>query len=134
MSDSHSLSSISISSSSDEDDQMEAKIQAFVEDHIEKHLIARHPQVNYERYIDRDRSSVHNFLYANYFGDDLVYNLVQFQRRYQMRKDLFEQIMHTLSDWSLYFHQRHDACVKIGFLPIAKVHSSYADVGIWWSP
>lgn len=91
--DSNSLSSLSISSSSDEDfidDPMDDKIEAKIEARIERQLAgsSNEEQRDHWRYLHRDHQGAHNWLHANYFSDNLVYTATQFRRRYRMRKHL----------------------------------------------
>lgn len=126
---SNSLSSLSICSSSDEDfidDTMDDQIEAKIEAQIERQLAgsSNDEQRHYRMYLHRDRQGAHNRLHADYFNDNPVYTATQFHRRHQIRKHLFEHIMQTLGEWSPYFCQRYDAFGKIGLSPMQKCTSA----------
>jgi hypothetical protein len=72
------------------------------------------------RFVARDREEANQRLMNDYFMENPVYNSIIFRRRFRMRRPLFERIVNTLGEWSLFFTLRFDAANRPGLSPHQK--------------
>jgi hypothetical protein len=74
--------------------------------------------------IERERLQMHARMMKDYFSDNLVYSPSLFQRRFRMRRSLFETIMERVFLHDRYFVQKLDAIGLLGLSPHQKITSA----------
>ncbi|XP_075499128.1 uncharacterized protein LOC142537502 [Primulina tabacum] len=71
--------------------------------------------------INRDRLSVDQRLYNDYFSESPMYNESMFKRRFQMSRRLFLRIMESVQNYDNYFIKKIDALGRPGLSPYQKM-------------
>jgi len=72
------------------------------------------------RVINLNREDEHLQLMNDYFLENLIYTETQFRHRFQIRQQLFNQIVNALSNHNEYFQMRLDAVGRMGLSPLQK--------------
>ncbi|XP_042420619.1 uncharacterized protein LOC122008822 [Zingiber officinale] len=129
---SHSTGSSSLSSSSTSEDEVHVEIdeQAYDPGEELKLLVLQQHQQLMEayqrrdtrrrRFVQRNREAGHERLVNDYFSITPVYHDEIFRRRFRMRRELFLRIVNALENHSTFFQQRDDAVRRKGLSPLQK--------------
>ena len=69
------------------------------------------------------------------FSDDPTYGLIQFQRRFRMKKDVFMRLTYGVRIYDDYFPLKEDCSGPIGFSSISKYIAALACIRhiVWLS-
>ncbi|XP_068314967.1 uncharacterized protein [Pyrus communis] len=76
-------------------------------------------------YMQRDREECHDRMMKYYFIERPRFPAHDFQRRFRMRRELFESILNTVVNHDHYFARRLDATGRQGLSPYQKLTSAF---------
>ncbi|XP_070667410.1 uncharacterized protein [Malus domestica] len=71
--------------------------------------------------LQTNRAITHNNLMNNYFNPNSMYTEDDFRRRFQMRRHVFERLLHNVQQVNPYFQQKLDRTSCPSFSPHQKV-------------
>uniref|UniRef100_A0A0D3ARL9 DDE Tnp4 domain-containing protein n=1 Tax=Brassica oleracea var. oleracea TaxID=109376 RepID=A0A0D3ARL9_BRAOL len=113
------------SSSSDENDEIEERLDDIIEDFIDEiydDIVEAEPIPQRTRsYTERHREGGQHQLSNDYFNDDhSIYSIQTFRRRFRMNKGLFIRIVDGLEQFFPFFQQRKDATGRWGLTALQK--------------
>uniref|UniRef100_A0A0D3CRE0 DDE Tnp4 domain-containing protein n=1 Tax=Brassica oleracea var. oleracea TaxID=109376 RepID=A0A0D3CRE0_BRAOL len=109
------------SSSSDElEERLNGVFDDILEDTYNNIVEAQTSKQRKQAYIERNHEAGHNHLWNDYFSEDSTFPAHLFRRRFRMKKELFNRIVHRLSEHVPFFRQRRDATGRPGLSPLQK--------------
>ncbi|XP_048613495.1 uncharacterized protein LOC111213889 [Brassica napus] len=121
------------SSSSDENDEIEERLDDIIEDFIDEiydAIVEAEPIPQRTRsYTERHREGGQHQLSNDYFNDDhSIYSIQTFRRRFRMNKGLFIRIVDGLEQFFPFFQQRKDATGRWGSYCTTKMYGSNSSI------
>ncbi|XP_062021001.1 uncharacterized protein LOC133737476 [Rosa rugosa] len=72
-------------------------------------------------YKNRQRGLANQRLLNDYFVDNLVFNDVEFRRRYRMRREVYLRMLDDVQTANSYFRQSYDSAGQPSFSPYQKI-------------
>ena len=70
--------------------------------------------------IFRDKELYHALLFRDYFSQNPTFRAVKFCRRFRMRRELFNNIVESISSYDPWFRQKTDAVGRLDLLTLQK--------------
>lgn len=86
------------------------------------------------RKLKRNRMESHEKLVKYYFTDDVVFDRVNFEGRFQMRRELFLRIVGDIENSTPYFEDDYYASCRKSFTPLQKCSSVIRQLAYGKSP
>ncbi|XP_009370109.2 uncharacterized protein LOC103959481 [Pyrus x bretschneideri] len=86
---------------------------------------SHHGSITRRSYMQRDREKCHDRMMKDYFIERLRFPTHDFQRRFWIRRELFESILSVVVNHDHYFERRVDAAGRQGLSPHQKLTSAF---------
>ncbi|XP_023765798.1 uncharacterized protein LOC111914256 [Lactuca sativa] len=115
-------------SDSDDDLVLQTLLSA-AQDVIRERGKTSHRKKKHRKYINQDREAAHQLLVYDYFVPDSLYDLLKFEERFRISRNLFLCIATDLERNYEFFQLQWDARGKCGFTTIQKCTTALRQLG-----